>query len=187
MNITLQHRAVSNVTFAVTAIVLLVIAGAGFGLYATTSASTKTVTSTSTQTMTESMSSTGTMAANATGHASPFTPAKGQMVSSAWLVYAPTGNGSYVLTVYASGLESPSTGGYLVEATSASGAMATAPISGNATTSEFETNSAGNGEYFIVLHQNPETSLEGVTLVYLPGMSMTNMTVIATASFSMTA
>jgi hypothetical protein len=169
---------VSNAVFAGTAIVLLIIAGVGFALYLTSSPATHTTT--------EVMTETSTMTSNGTG-AIQFTPASGQMIHTAWLLVEPSGSGDYAVSIYAQGLESTQGTGnvYLVEATSSSGSMTTAPIGANETASEFETTSAGVGSYFVILMQNPYTSFENVQLVYLPGMQMSNAVVVATAALTM--
>jgi hypothetical protein len=66
-----------------------------------------------------------------------------------------------------------------------SGSMAVVPIGPNATASEFETSSNGVGNFFILLSQNPYSAFENVQIVYLPGMQMTNATVVATATLTM--
>lgn len=171
------RRGVSTAVFAGTSIVLLVLAGIGFSLYLT-SPVTHTTTENMTETMTSSM--TETMA----GNAIKFAPATGQMVHTGWLLIEAAGQGDYAVAVHAEGLESTQQMGsiYIVEAEQASGSMAVVPIGPNATASEFETSSAGAGNFFIVLMQNPFTSFENIQIVYLPGMSMTNATVVATAS-----
>jgi hypothetical protein len=171
--------AVSTMVFGVTVVVLLAVAASGFALYAMRPAAVET-----TQSMSEttSMSTTGAMAQPAVA----FVPAHGQMISSGWLVVAPLGNGSYAVSVYATGLETPSMGNYIVEAAQNSGAMANVPIAGsNATLSEFETDSHGTGVFFAILHQNPSSVFESVSVIYLPGMQMQNAMVVATAPLSM--
>jgi hypothetical protein len=169
---------VSNVVFAGTAIVLLIVAGVGFALYLTSPPATHTTT--------EVMTETSTMTSNGT-EAVQFTPATGQMIHTGWLVVEPSGSGDYAVSVYAQGLESTQGTGnvYLVEATSSSGSMATAPIGANETASEFETTSTGVGSYFVVLMQSPYTSFENIQIVYLPGMQMSNAVVVATATLTM--
>jgi hypothetical protein len=183
------RRAVSNIVFATTVVVLLVVAASGFVLYSQRSGMTETTTETMTQTS-ESMSQTSTSSgmANETAQSTAiaFVPASGQMFSAGWLVSEPIGNGSYIVSLYAKGLESSSMGDYIVEASQNSGSMATVPIGGsNATVSEFEAGSQGTGLFSIVLHQDPASIYESVSLVYLPGMEMTNATVVATAPLSM--
>jgi hypothetical protein len=172
------RRGVSNAVFAGTAVVLLIIAGVGFTLYLTNS--------TTTHTTTENMTETSTTMANST-EAIQFAPATGQMIHTAWLLIEPTGSGEYAVSVYAQGLESTQGTGsaYIVEATSSSGSMSTAPIGPNATASEFETTSAGVGSYFVVLMQNPYSSFENIQIVYLPGMQMSSAMVVATATLTM--
>ena len=177
---------VSNAVFAGTAIVLLILAGIGFSLYFTSSGSTTTENMTETHNMTETMTETATSMTNATG-AFRFTPATGQMIHSAWLLIEPAGSGDFAVSVYAQGLESTQSTGsdYIIEATQRTGSMAVVPIGPNATASEFETTSQGAGAYFTVLMQNPFNSYENVQIVYLPGMQMSNATVVATATLPM--
>jgi hypothetical protein len=172
------RRGISNAIFAGTTVVLLIVAGVGFALYLTSSPASHTTTETMTET--SSMTSNGTEAVQ-------FAPATGQMIHTGWVLIAPTGSGDYAVSVYAQGLESTQGTGnvYLVEATSSSGAMATAPIGANESASEFETTSAGVGSYLVILMQNPLTSFENIQLVYLPGMQMSNAVVVATATLTM--
>jgi hypothetical protein len=118
------------------------------------------------------------------GNAIQFTPATGQMMHSGWLLIQSAGTGDYAVVVHAEGLESTQAMGsvYIIEAEQSSGSMSVSPIGPNATASEFETSSQGVGNFFIVLMQNPFTSFENIQIVYLPGMEMTNATVVATAS-----
>jgi len=178
----LIRRGVANAVFAGTTIVLLIIAGIGFSLYLTGSSSasrttTENMSETSTAVMTETMSA----------NAIKFTAAAGQMFHSGWLLIEPTGTGQYAVSVHAEGLESTQSAGsdYIVEGAQSTGAMAVVPIGPNATASEFGTSATGVGNYFVVLGQNPLSTFENVQIVYLPGMSMTNATVVATASLVM--
>ena len=170
------RRGVSNAVFAGTSIVLIMIAGVGFSLYLTSSS-----THTTTENMTETMT-TGTTETTA-GNAIQFTPATGQMIHTGWLLIEGSGSGHCAVAIHAEGLENTQQMGsvYIVEAEQSSGSMAVVPIGPNATASEFETTIAGVGSFFIVLNQNPFTSFENVQIVYLPGMEMTNATVVATA------
>jgi len=180
-----ERRAVGTAVFGVTVVVLLVVAASGFYLYGTRSTMQETSTVKATDTMSQS-SSTASMNKSVASAAVAFVPAHGQMFGNGWLVVAPLGNGSYAISLHATGLESASMGDYIVEAAQNSGQMSTVPISGtNATLSEFEADGAGNGQFFAVLHQNPTSVYESVSIVYLPGMEMTNATVVATASLKM--
>jgi hypothetical protein len=180
------RKGVANAVFAGTVVVLVIVAGVGFSLYFSRSTVAQTMTENMTETMTETMTPTSTQMA--AGTAVQFTPATGQMVHTAWLVIEPTESGQYALSVYAQGLESTQSTGsdYIVEGTQSSGAMAVVPVGPNATASEFETSSTGTGSFFTLLNQNPYTSFENVQLVFLPGMEMTNATVVATATLTMT-
>jgi hypothetical protein len=185
-----SRRGVTNQVFAVTVIVLLVVAAAGFALYltrppameSTTEAMTETATGSAALTTTESMNQ-STRAAGAV----QFTPATGQMLHTAWLVVSPTESGQYALAVYAQGLDSVPGSDYIVEGTQSSGSMAVVPIGPNATASEFDVGGNGVGSYFTVLGQNPFSNFESIEIVFLPGMQMTNTTVVATASLTMMA
>ena len=105
----------------------------------------------------------------------------GQMIHSGWVVIASVGGGDYAVSLHADGLEPPSGGGYIVEAVQSSGSMNTVPIGANATASEFDAGTDGSGNYWTVLMQNPSTSFESIELVYLPGMSMSQAVVVASA------
>jgi hypothetical protein len=176
------RRAVGTAVFAATVIVLLAVAAGGFFLYATKSTAQETMTVTSSESMAHSSSETMSASAGAIA----FTPAAGQMFGMGWLVVAPLGNGSYAVTVHATGLESASMGDYIVEAAQSSGQMARVPIAGtNDTLSEFTADSGGNGNLFLILHQAPSSEYESVSIVYLPDMEMQNATVVATASLMM--
>jgi len=176
-----ERRAVTTAVFGVTVAILLVIAASGFVLYGTKSTTQGTSTVTMTETMSESASTSGAMSESASAIA--FVPAHGQMFGNGWLIIASLGNGDYAVSLHATGLESASMGNYIVEAAQNSGQMATVPIAGtNATLSEFEADSSGNGQFFTVLMENPHSAYESVSIVYLPGMEMTNATVVATAA-----
>jgi hypothetical protein len=154
----------------------LAVAAGGFFLYGTKSGTAETITVTASDTMSHSSSSGGMNGAIA------FVAAHGQMFGNGWLVLAPLGNGSYAISLHATGLEAPAMGNYVVEAAANTGQMAMSPIAGtNATLSEFEADSHGNGQFFTVIHQDPHSIFESVSIVYLPGMQMQNATVVATA------
>jgi hypothetical protein len=106
-------------------------------------------------------------------------PVTGQMIHSAWVFLSPLGGGDYAVSLHAEGLESPSSGSYIVEGVTRGTAMNMVPISGNATTSEFEAGQNGVGTYWTTVMQNPNSAYESIDLVYLPGMSMTDATVVA--------
>jgi hypothetical protein len=193
---------VTTALFAGTTILLLIVAGVGFSLYFTSASSTQQTTATmnhtTTEVMTETMGQTTTetmgqttteiMTQTANGtDAIQFVPATGQMVNSAWLLIQPTGSGQYAVSINAQGLESTQGTGsvYIVEGAESSGSMSVVPVGPNATASEFETSSTGAGSYFILLSQNPFTTFENIQIVFLPGMQMTNATVVATATLAM--
>ena len=180
------RRAVTTAVFGVTVAVLLVVAASGFVLYGARSTMQETSTVTMTETMSQSASTSGSMSESAAPAAIAFVPAHGQMFGSGWLIVASVGNGDYALTLHATGLESASTGDYIVEGAQNSGQMAMVPIAGsNATLSEFTADSSGNGQYFTVLMENPSSVYESVSILYLPAMEMQNATVVATASLTM--
>lgn len=108
-------------------------------------------------------------------------PQPGTMIHSGYVVVAAVGGGDYVVSLHADGLEPPSSGGYIVEGVQRTGSMNTAPIGANATASEFDAGPDGSGSYWTVLMQNPGASFESIELVYLPGMSMAQATVVASA------
>ncbi len=202
------RSAVGTVAFAATVVLLLVFASGGFLLYTTkptvtatqttteimTETSSRTVTSvgagaTSTEVMTHTTTMTEVMNKTSTElmaePAIPFAPAKGQMIHDAYAIIAPLVNGTYALTIHAQGLEAMSMGAYLVEGTQ-HGTNVTVPIGGqNVTLSEFEADSHGNGQFFITLNQNPAHVYDTISLVFLPGMEMTNATIAATAHVGM--
>jgi hypothetical protein len=192
-----NRGAVSNSLFVAVAVVLIIVAGMGFTLYATTTASTKTttlttnsfVTTTEMMSTTEAMnSSTQSMSSNSS-NAYPFVAKSGAMISNAYLLVAPIGMEDYAVAVHAEGLEP--NGDYVVEGTLSSGSMAAVPISSESmsmnttSASEFTANQNGTGLYWIEINSNPVTAFENVELLYLPGMSMQNATLVALASFSM--
>jgi hypothetical protein len=136
--------------------------------------------------MSQSASTSGLIHESTAAGAIAFVPAHGQMFGSGWLIVASLGNGDYAVTLHATGLESSSTGNYIVEVAQNSGQMATVPIAGtNATLSEFDADSSGYGQFFTVLMENPHSAYESVSIVYLPGMEMQNATVVATAALTM--
>ncbi len=197
-----RRTGVSSTIFASSVIVLILIAAGGFTLYAIKPSVTSTVTETATATrtappttqtevmnhtatMTETMVRNQTMTEMTAEPAISFTPAKGQMIHDAWLIIAPLGNGRYVLSIHAQGLEEMSMGAYLVEGTQ-HGSNVTVPVGGeNVTLSEFEADSNGNGQFFLILNQNPTMTYDTISLVFLRGMQMTGATVAATAHVGM--
>lgn len=104
------------------------------------------------------------------------------MIHTGWVVIAPVGSGDYAIAVHAEGLEPPSAGGYIVEGAQRTTAMNVVPISANATASEFDAGTDGVGNYWTVIMQNPTTSFESIELLYLPGMNMTQATLVASVS-----
>ena len=184
-----KRSGVANLAFAGTAIVLIAIAGIGYGLYATTTSKTITVMQTETNMMTEtttqSVTSTGMASAN---NSYAFTPASGAMIANAWLLTVPVGNETAV-SIHAEGLEVNGT--YIVEGALSSGTMQTVPISSqtmnmNTTSaSEFQTDKTGTGLYWIQLDSNPATTFENIQLYLLPEGMMTNATLVATVTFAM--
>jgi len=193
--------AVSNGIFGAAVAILVIVAAVGFGLYGTSSSKTVTslntiivtATSVSTQVMTESSMmanhSETAMMGNSSGNAYMLSAKSGAMISSGWLLAAPTGMmHEYAVSIHATGLEPNGT--YLLEGALMVGAMATVPISSQAmgmnttSASEFQADKNGTGNYWIVLNNNPATTFERVQLFFLPGMSMQNATLIATASFT---
>ncbi len=175
------RTAISNTVFAVTVVVLLVVAASGFLLYANRSPMEETMTVTSTASAASS-----TQTSTMSNEAVAFAAVHGQMFGSGWLVVAPLGNGDYAVTVQATGLEPSAMGNYIVEAAQKTGQMANVPIAGtNDTQSEFDADVHGTGVYFTTLMENPASTYESVSLVYLPGMEMQNATVVATAPLTM--
>ncbi len=203
-----SRSGVGTVAFAATVVLLLVFASGGFLLY--TTKPTVTATQTTTEIMTETSSTTvtrigaGTTSTEVATHtttmtevmnetstevmaepAIAFKPVTGQMIHDGYLIVAPLGNGTYALTIHAEALEEMSMGAYLVEGTQ-HGTNVTVPIGGqNITLSEFEADSHGTGQFFIVLNQNPAMVYDTISLVFLPGMEMTNATLVATAHVGM--
>ena len=177
---------VSTTVFAGTTVVLLILAAVGFSLYLTNSSASHTTTEDMTETMTSTSTSVMTETSNGT-EAISFTPATGQMIHSAWLLIEPSGMHDFALAIHAEGLENTQSMGsdYIVEGTQSSGSMSVVPIGPNATASEFDTSSSGAGNFFIILGQNPHSTFENIQIIYLPGMQMTNATVVATASLAM--
>jgi len=106
-------------------------------------------------------------------------PKSGQMIHTGWVIIASIGSGDYVVSLHADGLEPPSSGGYIVEGVQRTTSMNVVPIGANETASEFDATTTGTGSFWTVLMENPSTSFEAINLVYLPGMSMTQATVVA--------
>jgi hypothetical protein len=106
----------------------------------------------------------------------------GQMFHTGWVVIAPAGSGHYAIAVHAEGLEPPSSGGYIVEGAQRTTAANVVPIGGNATASEFDAGADGVGNYWTVIMENPTTSYGSIELLFLPGMNMTQATLVASVS-----
>ncbi len=193
-----RRTGVSSAIFASSVIVLVLIAAGGFTLYATKPSVSSTITvsqtapaTTRTEVMNHTATTTETMVRNQTmtemmaEPAIPFTPTKGQMIHDAWLIVAPLGNGKYAISIHSQALEEMSKGAYLVEGTQ-HGTNVTVPVGGqNVTLSEFEADSSGNGQFFLILNQNPAMTYDTISLVFLPGMQMTNAIVAAKAHVGM--
>ena len=108
----------------------------------------------------------------------------GQMFHSGWVFISSLGGGDYAVSVHAEGLEAASAGDYIVEGVTRGATMQMVPISGNASASEFDAGTNGMGNFWTVLMQNPSSSFEAIDLVYLPGMSMTNPTLVASVQLA---
>jgi hypothetical protein len=182
-----ERKGVTSAVLTTIVIALVVVAAAGFGLYATKP--TATVTATEVMTHTVMVNETEVMSETTAPLAIPFVPQPNLMMAegihNAYLFVAPAAGGKWVIQIHAEGLE-PTVGTgnvYLVETQEKTGAMAMGPIAmQNATSSEFSVGSDGVGQYFTTLSQNPAGAYEGVEIVLLGGMEMSNATVIATAT-----
>ena len=179
------QSAVSTVIFASSIVVLVIIAGVGYGLYGMAVSNHSTMTET-TSGVTESMTTTEMV--NRT-NAYAFTGAKGAMINNAWVLAVPIGMREYAVSVHAEELESNAT--YIVEGTLASGTMQSVLISSESmtmnttTASEFRSNSNGTGLYWIVLGNDPAATFENIQLYFLPEAMMANATLVATVTFEM--
>ena len=128
-----------------------------------------------------------TMGENSSGGAFMFSPMSGAMISNAWLITSQAGMNEFAVAIHAEGLEPNGT--YIIEGALATGSMNVVPISSlsmnmNTTSgSEFQADRNGTGTYWIVLDSNPTTAFENVQILYLPGMSMSNATEVASLSF----
>jgi len=117
-----------------------------------------------------------------------FSSVSGAMVSNSWLVTSQQGMNEFAVAIHAEGLEPNGT--YIIEGELATGSMNVVPISSlsmnmNTTSaSEFQADRNGTGTYWIVLDSNPITAFENVQILYLPGMSMSNATEVASLSFT---
>ncbi len=114
----------------------------------------------------------------------PLIPNPGATIHAGWLVIGPAGSGHYAIGVHAEGLNPPSSGGYIVEGTNRTTAKNMAPIAGNATASEFDAGTDGVGNYWTVVMENPITTFASIELLYLPGMNMTQATLVASVSLA---
>ena len=111
-----------------------------------------------------------------------FKAESGQMIHDAWLLVSRLGSGKYVIAVHAEGLDhSSAEGAYLVEGVTRT-AMQMVPVGANASASEFEAAKNGLGQYSVIVNMNPNTTYEKIDLLFLPGMSMQNAVLIATAT-----
>ncbi len=189
-----NHRlGVTNIAFAGAVIVLVAIAGVGFGLYGTTLAGpSKTVTAGMTETsmMTTTHMMTETMTGMTQNDSYQFAPASGAMITNAWLLTVPVAMSEYAVSIHAEGIEVNST--YIVEGALTSGSMQNVPISqesmppmNTTVASEFQTDKTGTGLFWIQLNSNPTTVFENVQLYLIPGGIMSNAALVATATFTM--
>jgi hypothetical protein len=114
----------------------------------------------------------------------PLSLQSGQMIHSGWVFLSPVGSGDYAVSLHVEGLEPSSAGAYIVEGVTRGAQMNMVPIGGNATSSEFDATAQGVGTYWTTVMQNPSTTYEGIDLVYLPGMNMTQATVVASVQLA---
>lgn len=182
-----QRKAVSTTAAVLAVIVLLILAGAGFGLYLTKPSATSTTTEVMTHT--EVMNTTEVMTHTTAMAAISFIPAPNVIMAegihSAYLIVTPIGAGNWSVEIHAQGLE-PTVGTgnvYIVEAQQKSGTMASAPITSQSPmASEFGVAKDGIGQYFTTLNLDPTGQFESIQIVFLGGMVMSNATVVATAT-----
>jgi hypothetical protein len=106
----------------------------------------------------------------------------GQMFHSGWVFISAIGSGDYAISLHAEGLEQASAGDYIVEGVTRGATMQMVPISGNATSSEFDASATGVGNFWTSIMQNPSSSFEAIDLLYLPNMDMTHATLVASVS-----
>ncbi len=166
--------------------VLLVASGLGVGMYASKPGAAHTVTSTVLQnqiTVTTRVGFTEQM------NALPFSPQPYQHIRNAWLLFAPTGDGKYAVSVHAEGLL-PTNGAndyYLVEGIRADSSIQVGPLGPNPTSSEFMADGIGVGTFFIILDQNPKDVYLSIVIARVTNGSISNATIIATAALNVPA
>ena len=161
---------------------MLIIASAALSLYASKPAAITTVTST--LAVTEYSTVTKNIIPRATMDAKQFLPQLGQTIHDAWLLFAPAGNGSYILTIHAEGL-SPSQGTseyYIVRGIKTDGTVEEVPVGGALNASLLHVNEYGVGDFYLVLDHDPSLAYEAVEIVRIGGSESSPAVVVATAS-----
>jgi hypothetical protein len=112
-----------------------------------------------------------------------FASESGQMIHDAWLLIAPVGQGKFAVVIRAEGLDATAPDDvYLLEGVTRSD-MQTLPLGPTLEASEFVADDAGGALYWVILDQDPRTTFEKIVLLLLPGMSMEQAVLLATASF----
>ena len=181
-----MHNVARKRAFSVIAIVLLVAAGLGVGIYAIKPVTVHTVTSTVVEnptTVTTHVGFTEQM------NAIPFNPLPYQNIRNAWLLFAPTGDGKYAMSVHAEGLL-PTNGAndyYLVEGVRVNGSILVSPVGPDPSSSQFRADGNGVGTYFIILNQNPNDVYLSIVIARATNGSTSNATIIATAALNVPA
>lgn len=114
----------------------------------------------------------------------PLSLQSGQMIHSGWVFISPVGSGDYAVSLHVEGLEPSAMGSYIVEGVVRGSTMNMVPLGANATASEFEAGANGMGSYWASLMENPSSTYEGIDLLYLPGMNMTQATLVASVQLA---
>jgi hypothetical protein len=203
-----EKSAVTNAIFGAAVAVLVVVAAVGFGLYGTSVGKTTTEISTSIVTTTSVTTQTTEMMVNRSASGSRFmengtfpnmamgtvalrfTPESGAMISSAFLISIPFGANQTAVLFQAQGLEPNGT--YLLEGSLSGNSASSVPITmesmrmNSTSDTYFLANANGTGLFWTNLGVSIATTFTQIDLVYLPGMSLQNATIVATANINET-
>ncbi len=113
-----------------------------------------------------------------------FASEKDRMIHDAWLFIAPVGQDKWAVIIRAEGLDYSPDGIYLVEGVTRTEPMQMFPIGPTEAASEFHADQNGVGVFWVVVDKDPRIIFEKIVILFLPGMSMQNAVLVATAKLS---
>jgi hypothetical protein len=94
------------------------------------------------------------------------------------MIITPLQGGEYGVVLSAQGLQPG--GVYLIDGLTATSPVITVPFAPSTATSEFTADGQGNGIYSFISATNPQTTYNGLLLLYVPNGQTSNSEVVAT-------